>query len=348
MRVGGVDERDMRERRQSQVKRLKWLKKNPRAMHFFLFHLLTKTASLVNDSIRNTKSELAPPSPGYDPGVILSAENMGGEKSFETKFLMSQYDPDTQGGVDNKKEIKGESYQPQSSITIVEAVEENKKEKNTQRQVRLKCYQTNGLDFSRIKNTDVIHDVLEKIIEILMVFYSSMDSRDKVIKEIEYAWANASNQFPNPFSWLDKNNEGQCQWVWDQMNKKYLAINIKPISCEQRYHFIIAIFDNWTGWSDEQLGYLKENKRRNVTKLNYQGFGSALEHKKILLEELSKAWEQKSRRKKIKDTAKPLKLNKLYQKRLSQIAESKSMTLDDALKRLIDNELLRVGILKAR
>ncbi len=347
MGVGGVDERDMRERRQSQAKRLKWLKKNPRAMHFFLFHLLTKTASLVNDSIRNTKSELAPPSPGYDPGVILSAENMGGEKSFETKFLMSQYDPDTQGGVDNKKEIKGESYQPQSSITIVESVAENKK-KNTQRQVRLKCYQTNGLDFSRIKNTDVIHDVLEKIIEILMVFYSSMDSRDKVIKEIEYAWANASNQFPNPFSWLDKNNEGQCQWVWEQMNKKYLAINTKPISCEQRYHFIIAIFDNWTGWSDEQLGYLKENKRRNVTKLNYQGFGSALEHKKILLEELGKAWEQKSRRKKIKDTAPPLKLNKLYQKRLSQIAESKSMTLDDALKCLIDNELLRVGILKAR
>ncbi|MDU2945940.1 MAG: hypothetical protein E7B58_18710 [Citrobacter sp.] len=345
--MGGVDERDMRERRQSQAKRLKWLKKNPRAMHFFLFHLLTKTASLVNDSIRNTKSELAPPSPGYDPGVILSAENMGGEKSFETKFLMSQYDPDTQGGVDNKKEIKGESYQPQSSITIVEAVAENKKEKNTQRQVRLKCYQTNGLDFSRIKNTDVIHDVLEKIIEILMVFYSSMDSRDKVIKEIEYAWANVSNQFPNPFSWMDKNNEGQCQWVWDQMNKKYLAINTKPISCEQRYNFIIAIFDNWTGWSDEQLGYLKENKRRNVTKLDYQGFGSALEHKKILLEELSKAWEQKSRRKKIKDTSPSLKLNKIYQKRLSQIAESKSMTLDEALKCLIDNELLRVGILKA-
>ncbi|HDL7797384.1 TPA: hypothetical protein PXP53_000301 [Yersinia enterocolitica] len=347
MGVGGVDERDMRERRQSQAKRLKWLKKNPRAMHFFLFHLLTKTASLVNDSIRNTKSELAPPSPGYDPGVILSAENMGGEKSFETKFLMSQYDPDTQGGVDNKKEIKGESYQPQSSITIVESVAENKKEKNTQRQVRLKCYQTNGLDFSRIKNTDVIHDVLEKIIEILMVFYSSMDSRDKVIKEIEYAWANASNQFPNPFSWLDKNNEGQCQWVWEQMNKKYLAINTKPISCEQRYHFIIAIFDNWTGWSDEQLGYLKENKRRNVTKLNYQGFGSALEHKKILLEELGKAWEQKSRRKKIKDTAPPLKLNKLYQKKLSQIAESKSITLDEALKCLIDSELSRLSMLKS-
>lgn len=132
------------------------------------------------------------------------------------------------------------------------------------------------------------------------------------------------------------------------MNKKYLAINTKPISCEQRYHFIIAIFDNWAGWSDEQLGYLKENKRRNVTKLNCQGFGSALDHKKILLEELGKAWEQKSRRKKIKDISPPLKLNKLYQKRLSQIADSKSMTVDEALKCLIDNELLRVGILKAR
>ncbi|WP_282484112.1 hypothetical protein [Enterobacter sp. V87_3] len=308
----------MRERRQSQARRLKWLKKNPRAMHFFLFHLLTKTASLANGNIRNTKSELVPLSPGYDPGVTLSAENMGGEKSFETKFLMSQYDPDTQGGV------------------------ENEKERNTQRQERLKCYQANGLDFSRIKNTDVIPDVLKEIIEILIVFYSSMNSRDKIIKEIEYEWANVSNQFLNPFSWLDKNNEGQCQWVWEQMNKKYLAINTKPISCEQRYHFIIAIFDNWTGWSNEQLGYLKENKRRSIAKLNYQGLGSALEHKKILLEELGKAWEQKSRRKKIKDTATPLKLNKLYQKKLSQIAESKSMTLDEALKCLIDNECLRI------
>lgn len=308
----------MRERRQSQARRLKWLKKNPRAMHFFLFHLLTKTASLANGNIRNTKSELVPLSPGYDPGVTLSAENMGGEKSFETKFLMSQYDPDTQGGV------------------------ENEKERNTQRQERLKCYQANGLDFSRIKNTDVIPDVLKEIIEILIVFYSSMNSRDKIIKEIEYEWANVSNQFLNPFSWLDKNNEGQCQWVWEQMNKKYIAINTKPISCEQRYHFIIAIFDNWTGWSNEQLGYLKENKRRSIAKLNYQGLGSALEHKKILLEELGKAWEQKSRRKKIKDTATPLKLNKLYQKKLSQIAESKSMTLDEALKCLIDNECLRI------
>ncbi|EOV8113027.1 hypothetical protein ACOMQK_003216 [Enterobacter hormaechei] len=318
MRAGGADERDMRERRQSQARRLKWLKKNPRAMHFFLFHLLTKTASLANGNIRNTKSELVPLSPGYDPGVTLSAENMGGEKSFETKFLMSQYDPDTQGGV------------------------ENEKERNTQRQERLKCYQANGLDFSRIKNTDVIPDVLKEIIEILIVFYSSMNSRDKIIKEIEYEWANVSNQFLNPFSWLDKNNEGQCQWVWEQMNKKYLAINTKPISCEQRYHFIIAIFDNWTGWSNEQLGYLKENKRRSIAKLNYQGLGSALEHKKILLEELGKAWEQKSRRKKIKDAATPLKLNKLYQKKLSQIAESKSMTLDEALKCLIDNECSRI------
>lgn len=318
MRAGGADERDMRERRQSQARRLKWLKKNPRAMHFFLFHLLTKTASLANGNIRNTKSELVPLSPGYDPGVTLSAENMEGEKSFETKFLMSQYDPDTQGGV------------------------ENEKERNTQRQERLKCYQANGLDFSRIKNTDVIPDVLKEIIEILIVFYSSMNSRDKIIKEIEYEWANVSNQFLNPFSWLDKNNERQCQWVWEQMNKKYLAINTKPISCEQRYHFIIAIFDNWTGWSNEQLGYLKENKRRSIAKLNYQGLGSALEHKKILLEELGKAWEQKSRRKKIKDTATPLKLNKLYQKKLSQIAESKSMTLDEALKCLIDNECLRI------
>ncbi|CNH31450.1 Uncharacterised protein [Yersinia pseudotuberculosis] len=348
--MGGDDEQDMRERLQSQASRLKWLKRNPRAMHFFLFHLLTKTAALANGSIRNTKSELAPPYPGYDPGVTLTAENMGGKKSYETKFLMSQYDPDMQDGMGNKKNIEVESYQPQRSITIEEAVAGNKKETNSQRQERLKCYQANGLDFSRIKNTNVIPDVLGGIIEVIMAFYSSLNSRDKVIKEVVYAWANASNQFPNAFSWLDKNNEKQCQWVWEQMRKKYISIDTKPISCEQRYHFIIAIFDNWKGWSDEQLGYLKENKRRKDGKLISHGLGnaSALSHKEILLEELGKAWEQKSRRKKIKDTAPTLKLNKIYQKRLNQIAEGKHMTLDEALKCLIDNELLRVSMLKAR
>lgn len=207
-----------------------------------------------------------------------------------------------------------------------------------------KCEQANGLDFSRVTNTDVIPDVMEKIIDVILKMYPSTRAADQAITEVMGAWANASNQFPRAFSWLDKNNEEQCLWVWEQMRKKYISINTKPISCEQRYHFIIAIFDNWTGWSDEQLGYLKENKRRKNEKLISHGLGNAsiLSHKEMLLEELGKAWEQKSRRKKIKDTATPLKLNKLYQKKLSQIAESKSMTLDEALKCLIDNECSRI------
>lgn len=341
-----VDEWEMRERRKRQASRLKWLKTNPRAMHFFLFHLLTKTTSSANDSIQQRKSKLAPPSPGYDPGVTLSAENMGGEKSYETKFLMSQYVPDMPEGVDTKENSKVEHVQPQTLMTTAG----NKKTTNSQRQERLKCYQANGLDFSRIKNSDVIPDAMERAIDILLTFYPSINLRDKVITEVVSAWANVSNQFPNVFSWLDKNNEKQCQWVWEQMRKKYISIDTKPVSFEQRYHFIIAIFDNWTGWSHEQLGYLKENKRRKDGKLISHGLGntSALSHKEILLEELGKAWEQKSRRKKNKDTASPLKLNKIYQKKLSQIAEDKSMTLDEALKCLIDNELLRVSMLKTR
>ncbi|WP_203448960.1 hypothetical protein [Photorhabdus khanii] len=209
--------------------------------------------------------------------------------------------------------------------------------------------QANGLDLSRITNTDVIPDVMEKIIDVILKMYISTRLVDQVITEVVTAWANASNQFPSAFSWLDKNNERQCLWVWKQMRKKYISIDTKPVSCEQRYHFIIAIFDNWKGWSNEQLGYLKENKRRSTVKLNAPALGGAtvLNHKEILLEELRKAWEQKSRREKKKETASPLKLNKIYQKRLSQIAEGKSMTLDEALKSLIDNELLRVSMLKA-
>lgn len=303
-------------KRQIHASRLKWLRKNPRARHFFLFHLLTKkTVALASTNIRTHHD--VPQFHGYDPEVAMSPQN--------TERL------------NNKSEVNFRDLGLDLQELDINFV-------------LPKCYQANGLDFSRITNTDVIPDVMEKIIDVILKMYQSTRLVDQVITDVVAAWANASNQFPSAFSWLDKNNEEQCLWVWEQMRKKYISIDTKPISCEQRYHFIIAIFDNWTGWSDEQLGYLKENKRRKDGKFISHGLGNtgALSHKEILLEELSKAWEQKSRRKKIKDTSPPLKLNKLYQKRLSQIAESKSMTLDDALKRLIDNELLRVGILKAR
>ncbi|EPR2693617.1 hypothetical protein ACU4JC_002050 [Raoultella planticola] len=310
------DEREIRKKRQIHASRLKWLRKNPRAMHFFLFRLLAnKNLALVSTNIRTHLD--VPQLHVHDPDVIMSPQNTV--------------------KINNKSEIKFQDLDINFQDLDLNFSPP-------------KCEQANGLDFSRITNTDVIPDVMEKIIDTILNMYRSTRLADQAITEVMGTWANASNQFPRAFSWLDKNNEEQCLWVWEQMRKKYISIDTKPISCEQRYHFIIAIFDNWQGWSDRQLGYLKENKRRKDGKFISHGLGNTgtLSHKEILLEELSKAWEQKSRRKKIKDTSPPLKLNKLYQKRLSQIAESKSMTLDDVLKCLIDNELLRVGLLKAR
>ncbi|MCF2279707.1 hypothetical protein LGR90_23015 [Klebsiella pneumoniae] len=305
------DEREMRKKRLRQASRLKWLRKNPRAMHFFFFRLLAnKNLALVNTSIR-TKLDM-PQLNVHTPDVVMSPQNT---VKINNKGEINLQDLDI-----NLQDLDLNFSPP-------------------------KCEQANGLDFSRITNTDVIPDVMEKIIDTILKMYRSTRLADQTITEVMGTWANVSNQFPRAFSWLDKNNEEQCLWVWEQMRKKYISIDTKPISCEQRYHFIIAIFDNWKGWSDEQLGYLKENKRRKNEKLISHGLGNAsiLSHKEILLEELGKAWEQKSRRKKIKDTAPPLKLNKTYQKKLSQIAESKSMTLDEALKCIIDNECSRIS-----
>ena len=310
-----LDEREMRKKTQRLASRLKWLRTNPRARHFFLFHLLTKkTVALASANIRTTPDVLK--LHVHDPKVVMSPQNTG--------------------EMNNKSEINIQDLDlgfDELDISLVLP----------------KCDQANGLDFSRITNTDVIPDVMEKIIDVILNMYRSLRLADQAITEVVVAWANASNQFPSAFSWLDKDNEEQCLWVWEQMRKKYISIDTKPISCEQRYHFIIAIFDNWKGWSNEQLAYLKENKRRKGEKLISHGLGSAssLNHKEILLEELGKAWEQKSRRKKIKNTVPPLKLNKLYQKKLSQIAESKSITLDEALKCLIDSELSRLSMLKS-
>lgn len=279
-------------------------------MHFFLFRLLAnKNLALVSTNIR-TKLDM-PQLHVHDPDVTMCPQNTG---KINNKGEINFQDLDI-----NLQDLDLNFSPP-------------------------KCEQANGLDFSKVTNTDVIPDVMEKIIDTILKMYPSTRLADQAITEVMGAWANASNQFPRAFSWLDKNNEEQCLWVWEQMRKKYISIDTKPISCEQRYHFIIAIFDNWTGWSDEQLGYLKENKRRKNGKLISHGLGNTgvLSHKEILLVELSKAWEQKSRRKKIKETSPPLKLNKLYQKRLGQIAESKSMTLDEALKCLIDSECSRI------
>lgn len=305
------DEREMRKKRQRQASRLKWLRKNPRAMHFFLFNLLTKkTVALAGANIRTHPD--VPQFHVYDPKVTMSPQN--------TERM------------NNKSEINIQDLNLNLQGLDLDFIPP-------------KYEQANGLDFSRITSTNVIPDVMEKIIDVILKMYLSKRLVDQAITEVMAAWANASNQFPSAFSWLDKNNEEQCLWVWEQMRKKYISIDTKPISCEQRYHFIIAIFDNWKGWNDEQLGYLKENKRRKDGKFISHGLGNAsiLSHKEILLEELGKAWEQKSRRKKIKDTAPPLKLNKIYQKKLSQIAESKSMTLDEALKCIIDNECSRIS-----
>ena len=310
-----LDEREMRKKTQRLASRLKWLRKNPRARHFFLFHLLTKkTVALASTNIRTHHD--APQFHVHDPEVTMSPQNT---ERLNNKSEVNFRDLDL-----NLQEL---------DINLVLP----------------KCDQANGLDFLRITNTDVIPDVMEKIIDVILNMYRSPRLADQAITEVVVAWANASNQFPSAFSWLDKDNEEQCLWVWEQMRKKYISIDTKPISCEQRYHFIIAIFDNWKGWSNEQLAYLKENKRRKGEKLISHGLGSAssLNHKEILLEELGKAWEQKSRRKKIKDTVPPLKLNKLYQKKLSQIAESKGITLDEALKCIIDSELSRLSMLKS-
>ncbi|HDT2339431.1 TPA: hypothetical protein QHL46_004985, partial [Klebsiella pneumoniae subsp. pneumoniae] len=203
------DEREMRKKRLRQASRLKWLRKNPRAMHFFLFRLLAnKNLALVNTSIR-TKLDM-PQLNVHTPDVVMSPQNT---VKINNKGEINLQDLDI-----NLQDLDLNFSPP-------------------------KCEQANGLDFSRITNTDVIPDVMEKIIDTILKMYRSTRLADQTITEVMGTWANVSNQFPRAFSWLDKNNEEQCLWVWEQMRKKYISIDTKPISCEQRYHFIIAIFD---------------------------------------------------------------------------------------------------------
>ncbi|CAQ86052.1 MULTISPECIES: hypothetical protein [Photorhabdus] len=141
------DEREMRKKRQRQASRLKWLRKNPRAMHFFLFHLLTKkTVALASTNVR---SYLAVPQfHVHDPEVTMSPQNMG---------RMNKSEIDSQGLDLNLQDLDLNLSSP-------------------------KCEQANGLDFSRITNTDVIPDVMEKIIDVILKMYPSTRLVDQAIR----------------------------------------------------------------------------------------------------------------------------------------------------------------------
>ncbi|EEE1152693.1 hypothetical protein CAE49_001953 [Salmonella enterica subsp. enterica serovar Teko] len=330
-------------------KELKWLKKEQRACHFFLFHLITDFSARAKQGIalqvmgssdlseqqdwaqslmlqfdgplQQAEAGELPPPPEL-PEVLIPqfGDYAGIETAHKKTVLLENSSIVNSNFVDGKKAVDSKISNNLPPVDLIHA---------------------NGVSNTYSKNSTNIQDSFYSVIEQLRLRYSTNNQILKLISEITALWAEQYNRFPSPFSWLNYKNKDHCQWLWDEMHKRCIGIPFQPRNQTQRWNFVVATFYNWKGWTIPQEEYLTiKNPKRKPGKLLSGGLDPSnkeIGHKMILLEELKKAWDQKERR--AKNAKKPAvaKLTKADQKKLEFIADIEKTTSKDILNNLIEN-----------
>ncbi|MBS3894668.1 hypothetical protein [Serratia marcescens] len=331
------------------AKELKWLKKEQRACHFFLFHLITDFSAQAKQ------------------GIALQVKDCSdlSEQQYWIQSLLSQSDGPLQQaeagelppppelpevlipqlgnypGIENAHE---EIMHPEnSSIVNINFIDGKKvgDSKISNNLPPVDLIHAHGVSNTYSKNSKNIQDSFLSVIDQLHIRYITNNQILKLISKITALWAEQYNRFPSPFSWLNDKNKDHCQWLWDEMHKRCIGIPFQPRNQTQRWTFIIATFDNWKGWTIPQEEYLtKKNPKRKPGKLLSGGLdpgNKEIGHKMILLEELKNAWEQKERRARRAKEPAAAKLTKAAQKKLEFIAHLEKSTSKDILNDLINN-----------
>lgn len=156
------------------------------------------------------------------------------------------------------------------------------------------------------------------------------------INEINKRWVAVYSQFPDAFSWIDRSNEQQAIWLIKFMRKKLVSVPLKPLNNMQRINFIIATFDSWGGWDDQQLAKLKESRAKVSS-----SFSALIEnfdiynHKVVFLQEVDKAWKQKELRSKKKNEKPKVQLTVKTLEYLLFIAQVHELSPKEMLNALI-------------
>lgn len=101
-------------------------------------------------------------------------------------------------------------------------------------------------------------------------------SKNAKIECLEYIKTNFKNTLElHPFKGLNKKDIEQCQWYYDYMTDYYkknlqptdrnkvniLALNIKPISDEEIYHLIYALYDTWPSLLGDRKTFKEKLKK---------------------------------------------------------------------------------------
>lgn len=323
-------------------RKLKWLDNNPRAACFYFFYIAR--------SLSKPELEISRPVHLYERNP-LSAKVLGMEKislgvennktaslSVMTSQInlneMSADRIDTEIGMDEDLErILNTEITAGSDNAVLGKMPVSKRIMSTD------FLYANGIytPFLQgiVTGTD---DSIERVVKELCD--KDVLTRRKLIKEINIAWAQASSDFPEAFSWVDVNDEKQCLWVWGIMKKKAVAPPAYPINNIQRWQFICATFDLWEGWTHEQLSYLKDGRKKMS-----QSFSDLLsfphsshKHKGVLMDELEKAWSQKLFRRQVKENDTEIKLSVRVKKKLTNLSEMYGESESALVASLIEHE----------
>lgn len=329
-------------------KKLKWLDKDPRAAYFYFFYIARYLSEL---RANNVQSQHPPQhSPQLNP---LSAESLGMEPielSIEKNTtatlagMTSQVNLEELGENDIDKILErmlDPRLFPSSENAELGYLEV--KPDVTQKLVLPEHNYANGVySYFLTKIATGVENIFEGILRGFLCL--GAQTRRELIKEINTSWSQAYHDFPEAFSWMDINDKKQCLWAWKAMEKKFVTPPVNPLNNYQRWHFICATFDLWGGWTNEQLIYLKESRKKISQKFsNLQETNHAPQkHKVVLMDELEKAWGQKTFRRKTKENDAVIKLPASTKKNLIRLSENYGVPALNMVISLIEREYTEV------
>ncbi|WP_300000548.1 hypothetical protein [uncultured Cedecea sp.] len=208
----------------------------------------------------------------------------------------------------------------------------------------------NGINFSRLSP---VNDLRESYIYSSMILIDDLDyqvnEKIHILDNVHDSWGRNLNQFTNPFKWIDLSEDESIHWLWDYMKKNHLGCDLLPSSIKQMKDFILATFDNWAGWTDEQFSKQKENAKairaRSEESISLKKLlkpTDADECRRVFLENARNAWMQKRHREKLKKDFSGIKLTAQSKKKLLAIHNATGIEPNALLKSFIDDAYRKI------
>lgn len=208
----------------------------------------------------------------------------------------------------------------------------------------------NGINFQRINAvSDTVDGYIFNVMLLIDQINTTIDKKISLIGKAHQAWCEHFSRFPRPFKWIDLNEEDNVLWLWDYMRKNHIGCDVLPSSSKQQKYFLLATFDNWAGWTNEQFNKQKENARKVRANPEEPSSLKKLlnpltpdDCRNVFLDNARNAWGQRRHRQKIKKDTTGIKLTAESRKKLVAIQQLSGVEPNAILKSLIDDAYQRM------